>query len=68
MSAERVGRGGGGGGGGGGGVHPKGANSMAVSGLGYRKALVGTRGHFCHVLPSHLHSVGVVRITEVHRE
>jgi len=28
--------------GGGGWVHPKGANSMAASGLGCRKALVGT--------------------------
>ena len=29
--------------GGGGWVHPKGANSIAITGLGCRKALVGTR-------------------------
>jgi len=36
--------------GGGGWVHPQGANSMAVSGLGCRKALVGTGDPFLSFL------------------
>ena len=38
---------------GGGWVHPKGANSMAVSGLGFRKAMVGTGWTCCFPPPMH---------------
>ena len=59
MSAERVGWGGGGGGGGGGVQTAWPCLASAI------EALVSTGGHFCQVFPSHLHSVGVVRVTEV---